>query len=430
MRKFMLVLLVITMIIIFIITALVYDFDVMEPATLVIGTMMFSCIMALTQESNWGLTMSFTGYVGLVLAMLSFLSASIWCSQNNCIKYERSKAPKIITRDSAFFFSLVLMAVLAFFSIQEVYQASVFLGNTQGIFFAIKILRPAIEAQEFSFSRWMYYRMMIAQVITYVYVYVFFYNCINKKFKWNQLVYLLPTIFYVPFMISTTGRMSLVMYIIYSVVIGMLLYHKKNGYGIKVNKKVFLILAISGLIFFIFFLIMGNLTGKIVSEQRTPLVILAHYAGLSIPAFDSMVNKAFLDSGYIGANTLLGLYRVLSHFGLQAPSVDIFLPFVQFNGINTNVYTAEWRYVLDYGFVGMTIIMAILGIAYTFFYEYVNSDKSSPFMMMFYAMMAYPLFLSSIDERFMLDLLGTTAIYNFTLLYIVSKVLIKKTEFD
>ena len=426
MEPLLLVLLAVTMSIIFLITLLIYDFDIMAPASLMTGTMAFSCVMAVTQLHNWILSMSFVGYAGLVLGILVFIIASVWCSKQSQLPVIQMPLPDIEVRNFVFFLAMMLMVILAFFSIKEIYQISVSLGNDKGIFNTLRVLRPAIEAKQIELSRWMSYRMFIAQAITYVYTYIFINRTISHGLSIYNVIYMIPGILYIPFLIATTGRMDMLMYVIYFVVVAMLLYHKIKGYDINVNKKVIFVLLIAGIAFFTFFLLMGNFTGKTITEDRTPLVILAHYAGLSIPAFGVAVNTPILNSGYIGSNTLIGIYRGLSHISMQFPRVDLFLPFVQFSGIDTNVYTAEWRYILDYGFIGMMTIMSILGLGYTFCYEYVKRHNVSPVIIMFYAMMAYPLFLSSIDERFMLGMIGTTPIYNFILLYVTFKLAVKR----
>lgn len=426
MEPLLLILLAVVMSVVFLLILLLYDWDIMAPAPLITGTMAFSCIIALTQIHNWMLSMSFKGFFGLLVGILSFCIASAWCSRQMQQRIVIEKLPSLNTRKYFFVFSLILMACLAFFSVREIYRLSIMLGNEQGIFYTLKVVRPAIEAQKVQLSRWMSYRMMIAQTITYVYVYIFINQTLSRGFCWKNIFYLLPCVLYIPFMITTTGRMAMITLIIYFIVTAMLLYHKVKGYSGETNRKVILVLLLSGILFFTFFLAMGNFTGKVVSGTRTPMVILAHYAGLSVPAFGTVIEQPVLDSGYIGSNTLLGIYRILSRIGFHLPTVDIFLPFVQFSGIDTNVYTAEWRYIWDYGFTGMVAVMAILGVGYTFSYEYIKNRKVSPLIIMFYGVMAYPLFLSSIDERFMLDLLGTAALYNFCFLYIVYRLAIKK----
>ena len=105
--------------------------------------------------------------------------------------------------------------------------------------------------------------------------------------------------------------------------------------------------------------------------------------------------------------------------------MPLFLPFVTFNGIDTNVYTAEARYIWDYGWLGMTLILWSFGAIYAFAYRYV-SERSAAFPLMFYGFCAYPLFLSSIDERVMLDLFGTTPVYVFILLWLSGKIFFER----
>ena len=45
---------------------------------------------------------------------------------------------------------------------------------------------------------------------------------------------------------------------------------------------------------------------------------------------------------------------------------------------------------------------------------------------MLYAVMAYPIFLSSISEHLLFDFGGTTTIYDIVLIFIVSRLLLQK----
>ncbi len=298
------------------------------------------------------------------------------------------------------------------------------MGNVEGITSIIKIVRPAIEKQLISLSRWMNYRQALALAIASVYSFMLLFNVFNSKLKVKDLFLLTPIVLYFPFMIMTTGRMAMMSFGIYFFVLGMVLYQKKYGYTIQCNQKAILFLVVASIAFIGMFLLMGFFTGKIASENHTVSMILAHYAGISLPAFDKAIHTVYTDNGFVGSTTLLGLYRVLGRLGITVPQVDIFLPFVKFDGIDTNVYTAEWRYYKDFGSIGLCAIMWILGASYSLFYNKIKYDQVSPFVIIFYASIAFPLFLSSIDERFFLDLFGTAIIYQFALLYILYKVII------
>lgn len=220
-------------------------------------------------------------------------------------------------------------------------------------------------------------------------------------------------------MIFTTGRMAMMSFVIFIFVLGTFLYQKSKSYTKKSAYNTLIFFVVAGILFVTFFLLMGFFTGKIASENHTISMILAHYAGVSLPAFDKAIHTVYTDNGFVGSHTLLGIYRILSRIGIDVPSVDIFLPFVKFNGIDTNVYTAEWRYYRDFGIFGMSAIMWILGATYTFFYNCLKYGNLSSFFFILYASVSFPLFLSSIDERFFLDLFGTAIFYNIGLLLIM-----------
>ena len=399
-----------------------YQGDILQPAVLMTGSMMFSALMVCVTMDKWGLSFSVNSYFLLSLAIVMFIFGSIFCSCygfSDCRAkiqvYEYRYEPKLwIT-----FIVILWMILLAVLSFHELYNLSVSLGNTSGYTNIIKTIRPYIEKQTVSLSRWMNYRQVLALALASTYSYMFLFNIFYSKFKVYDLILLLPIVLYIPFMIFTTGRMAMMSFGIFMFVLGTLLYQKSQNYTKKSTYNSLVFFAVSGVVFIAFFVFMGFFTGKIASENHNVSMILAHYAGVSLPAFDKAIHTIYTDNGFVGSHTLLGIYRILSRIGMDVPSVDIFLPFVKFNGIDTNVYTAEWRYYQDFGIFGMCAIMWILGVAYTFFYSCLKYGNPSSFFLILYASVSYPLLLSSIDERFFLDLFGTAILYNVGLLLIM-----------
>ena len=58
------------------------------------------------------------------------------------------------------------------------------------------------------------------------------------------------------------------------------------------------------------------------------------------------------------------------------------------------------RYIEDYGYIGMYLIMYFLGIIYTAFYRFVEYRSHSLFPIAIYAFIALPLVFSINDEIF------------------------------
>ena len=107
------------------------------------------------------------------------------------------------------------------------------------------------------------------------------------------------------------------------------------------------------------------------------------------------------------------------------PQNITFLKFVEFHGINTNVYTALRRYIEDYGYIGMYLIMYFLGIIYTAFYRFVEYRSHSLFPIAIYAFIALPLVFSINDEIFLAHILRTSNLYQICLMYIFFKVMVR-----
>ena len=405
-----------------------FEYDILEPSIIFLTTMTFSVLMSMIVSEKWAFTIEINTCILIILSMVAFILGDlfIYKSFGKKIKIDVKKNYFYIN-DAKLIAIFFIMIIMAAFSIKESYEMSVNLGNTSGISEMIRINRQAIEAKTATLSKFMNYRSMIAQVLAYSCFFVFIYNFINFKIKKYRL--LIPILLYIPFLILNTGRMILITLIIYIFIILGIIYQKKCGYDLKSKIFTLKMLIISGITFIILFLVMGIFTGKTISEERTPLIILAHYAGVSIPAFDYFVNQIQTETLYIGSHTLHGIYRAFNSLGINLPEVPLFLPFVRFNSIDTNVYTAEARYIRDYGIIGTFAILWILGAFYSYLYNFLKTRENF-LILMIYGYLAYPLFLSSIDERFLMDFASTTPVYMIILFIFAKKILIEWRKFE
>ena len=408
---------------------LFYRGDILQPSILFCGTMTFSALMASIYVDKWSLPFSVDAFFLLTVALFMFSFGDVFCTLKGFSKRSIQALNEQKRYDMNGFVLTIMLFIMAFFAYStahELYSLSLHFGNNDGYMGMIKSLRPGIEAQKIQFSRWVNYRQVFALSVAVVALYAFLYNIIYSKLKIRDFKFLLPVIMYIPFMIMTTGRMAMMTFIIFFFILAAILYQKKYVYSYRSKKRTIIFVILICITCIAFFLIMGNLTGKVSSQNHTAPMILAHYAGVSLPAFDVAIHSFSINTGDIGSTTLLGLYRILGRLGVDLPHVDIFLPFVHFNGIDTNVYTAEWRYLKDFGILGMCMIVWLLGSIYSFMYNIIKYNiKSNYLFIILYAMIAFPLLLSSIDERFFLDLIGTPIIYDILLIWVMGKCILR-----
>lgn len=272
----------------------------------------------------------------------------------------------------------------------------------------------------------MSYRNIFSSSFTYTCILIFFSNIFQcHESVRKNLKFLVPIIFYLPFIILSGGRMGLLNLTIYILLTGAIIYERSQSFHPKAKQKIIIVSLAAGVSFLCLFLLFGFFTGKVSLHGRSPFSIIAHYGGLSAPALSVYLNSTPLESPYIGLTTLWDIYSKLRVLGLSLPQNITFLKFVQFHGINTNVYTAMRRYIEDYGYIGMYLIMYFLGIIYTAFYRFVEYRSHSLFPIAIYAFIALPLVFSINDEIFLAHILRTSNLYQICLMYIFFKVMVR-----
>lgn len=401
----------------------IFEMDILNPAFIMTGSFAVGSILASLSISRWELTMSFPAVWAILGGVGMFTLANICVAYIGGLKQNTVKANVYVynTRSSILFGVIVLMALMFAYSLNDLYNTSLMLGNTRGLEGMIPTVRKGVEANIVQLSRWMNYQIMLAQVLASIYSFVFIKRLIYKGFSFDSLNLLLPAVLFMPFTVLTTGRMAIITFFLFIIQITGILYLKKNQFTIRAKMILLGSISVAVIVLATLFIVMGTFAGKYTNSEYTPLAMVSHYWGLSIPALGVKLDRVIIESPYIGSHTLLGVYRILEKFIPSLPEVQIFLPFTQFYHINTNVYTAIGRYIHDFGYIGMGAIMWLLGIFYSSYYwtiKRINSDIA----LIIYGIISYPVFLSVLDERFFLDLFGTTVIYWICLSIVISKI--------
>ena len=405
---------------------LYFNFDILQPTISFFLIMTISLGLGTVNIERWNLYVGPDTSLIVIAGMFSFaIGASFvhYCfykrndnvqKRNEQVYFGIYHIPKVLI-----FICTSIVLILAYFSFKELYDLSVQLGNKDGIANMIKTLRYPLERGEIHFSRWVSYREIIAIAIATSFLYIFVNNLIVRgKFKLSSSCLFLPVLAVVPFFILSTGRRSLVHFIICGLILSGILYQQKYGISYKVRIKILKLMGMTGILAIGVYFILGFLTGKVSIGGRSPLTIIAHYGGLSVPALEQYVSATQVENQYILQNTMMGIYGNLNSLGFNLELGHPFLPFVEFQGterITTNVYTIFYRLLADYSFPGMIIVMFLFGILLTCFYDYLkHADK--PAMLAIYAYYGYIPYFLFIDDQFM-GLFTTRTIYLICLIY-------------
>ena len=410
---------------------IVADRDFVSPCVIVPSTFSFCTALAALYTIKWNLPMHADTCL-VIVAMIAFFEMgtllALWSFRGHRLLEPITTFKGFVLPFKYLTPLIMVMILFLFFNYQELWEISrPFTTSMQ--------LNSMIEATVYhmeigdarGFSRWYTYRFIFAQGAALVSGFAFLYNMIYKfKSLLYNLRFTLPICIYLGFIVMTGGRQSTVYIAIFMLVIGSLLYVRKQKYSKWAYKRVILLCMATFLAFFSVFYALGTLSGK-VNETRTALGILAHYAGTNISAFDYFLHSLPIpESDYIGTMTLVDIYSKLGKLSTDIPQAQGYIrDFAKFDGIDTNVYTALRRYIQDYGFVGCAVIMFILGVFYQGLYNTLKySRKLNCFLLIAYAFLCYPYFLMCREERFMLEILSSRTVYVLVCMFVLYRILL------
>lgn len=421
-----LVLLLCTLIPLSIIVFIISNFDIIHPVVILSWMLTFSVSLATLMSQYWHYTVSVDTAILIISGILVFSVFGLWASYKIEAVNKFNLKPQLIAMpDYLFIFCIFLLGIMCIFSFNEIYMLSKELGGASNNLM-LRTVRLALERGEISLSRWHIYRQIAATCIAYISAFII----INNYFvsgSLNKRYFLLIALFF-PFLILSTGRLEMLKFVVYSFFLVIIIYQQRCNFSIQSKKRTLLYVASTSLLFFVCFLLMGFFTGKVTVGGRSPLVILAHYGGIQIPALSLWLDTIRNENMLIGYMTLPGIYHMLNSFGLKLPILPGFLPFVKFYGIDTNVYTFFRRLIEDYGYIGMYLLIAILGIFYSTFYCYIR-NRVPGFPLIVYGVMAISLIWAINEESFFLIFFNAKTIYQISLLYLFYH-LLHKSDYD
>ena len=416
-----------------VLTLILVQYDITHPCTIVSGVMTGSALCAITLTGKWNIFMSVDAAFVIILSVIVFVTGGIWAdavTKNRMVMLKGSHL--CIARYHIDYKWILLFAgVIVFFTylqFQEINTIALSLGNKEGYAKMLPVVRAHIA--EVKFSRWNNYENILITAILYSSLFVAISNLLYTAKPaglisklWKNRNYFVVAMLCFPSFVLTTGREKLVDFFLFIIVLGSIIYQKNHKFDTKYMKKMYLSVLAAGILLIVLFSVFLNIRSGAGITLGDPLAGLAHYMGVPMPAFSYFIdNQVLLETPFIGGTTLIGIYRNLSQLGWELPKPPVFLDFVPLDlygrGFETNVYTAMYRYITDYGYIGNFLIMIIMGFFYTAFYNYVRFYAKSFWLLILYASLMMPLFLSMFDERFLSVVLSTTTIYKMAAIYL------------
>lgn len=401
-------------------------FDVLNPSFVYSICLCGCCSLAALYTKKWDMPMHFnTALIIISMSILFLLGGWLaeYCSADRNLGITVSQTTNysrgFIINNPTWIIFIIILVYFGYLNYTDFCNLASKITNETDFH---KILLPVISGlnhHEIELSRWNAYRVRFATCIAYLSIIAIWLNIMAHQYKevFKWLCYIL---LYIPLVILTGGRQQFMYLIIYAMISFFMVYRRSYNNKDSLLKE-FAIIGIACLTFLICFLGIGIFNGKIGSDSGV-LKILVHYAGTNISAFDVYINEMVMpDTQYMGTTTLDNIYGFLHARGFDVPQFLQYITlFTEFGPVTTNVYTAFFRYIHDFGYMGCGLIMFLIGFFYNYIYRQIYIHKLQNWMILIYASIAYPIFLMGREERFFNEILTTSTmsfIFGMIMLY-------------
>lgn len=409
-------------------TLVIFKKDLISPSFISCATFSFCSIILMLYQNEWGVSMNPITVIVIFLGLVSFTTGELLIRLSTKIQIKDNKSKLVIPYKRVVFFCVISIVSLVIYT-QECYKlvgVNFSIDNFSYMLVRLRYLTVHTEASLGFIANILYY-FCLAE--SYVVSYLLIYDIFLKKFSIKKdILYIVIIICSLIIQFFSTSRYTFFQFFSYIFVV--FIFFNSNYYTVskafvKGLKNLFLTIMVC-LLSFVF---LGQFTNK--SDMNMFFDSIAGYAASPVMAMDVKINQYGLgiQAEYFGETTLVGTFSTVNHIlGTEIPSSRL-LEFVYYNSSydETNVYTSLYRYIHDYGFLGMLICQFLFGIIISIAYVKTKINNT-PTAIILYSYYIYIVFLQCFDEEFLTTLFAPHTIMMFTFLWVISKHLIKKSN--
>ena len=408
-----------------------FDRGIMSPRIIFCISFFMSALFCVILQDDYQINLHIETYFFILFAMVSFIVGTMFIKP-----FGRIKNKKIIYKEffitSKIIYPYIVLALFSLVTTYQMYSEVIHLvlgGSSISFIDSINNVRGFTlnmmsQTDERVLPVWLRLLNNFNVSISYVCFYGFLYNHIFYHFKKYDLLYLFPMITAVLYYSFIGSRTFVFSYIYFGVAIYFYLKVCKENYYVAnkiLCRKMITIIFVS----LIFVYALGTIRS---TEDFSILSGIFTHKGGPLAALDYYIMGAVdLDKfpGWPSSNTLVGIYDTLEMLGahvphIYAPAEPIWFP----NGVMTNVYTGFMRYHLDFGYIGMMLILIGQGMLFEYGHQYIITNRNVGFAMILYAMFYKAIFVLSAEDNVLMGFSGQT-IFNITSVYILWRIIMR-----
>lgn len=397
--------------------------DLISPSVWLLIGYDVSVLFAIPNFSTWG-DISLKTFFVILLAIIMFILGNQFSRH---ISLEGKNSTSMYIDNGLSFGSVVLLIFLAFLvfvafiDFRYISRLAYIGGFTSGGSNFMTYARYAAQS-EGAMPYSIYIPIAIAQVIAYLVSYNLIVDVLDRQKRSNKALEICCIIVYLAITVLSSGRTMLLNYIIFLLAITCISLQLRHGWTSYYNGKIvkYGILAIA-IIIVAFWLIDFFLRASMYGTQRTLWNQLSTYTSSGIYALNHFLENPSYASTTGHYETLINIYSVLNRVGFHFEIGSNALEGYRFANVNTNIYTALRRYIHDFGYIGMTLLMFIQGALYGYAYNVIKNGFSTKFGRIMYCTLIYAVVFNCIEERFLLNVVSLRTVIITIATYVLMK---------
>ena len=261
-------------------------------------------------------------------------------------------------------------------------------------------------------------------VISECFVWFCVYSICNNRNCTGQFYfrYLWPIIAYIPNILVTDNRTTLIKMVAVCFIIIFIFTKQKYEWSKKGNVRIIMggIMAIG--LYLVIFRLLGYRTETSLRNELWDN--FTEYMSASIVGLDKYLMNGEEPNILFGEGTLKGVYNIVRQWGISIPEVDQFEPFYTYANGESNAYTALKTYIHDYTMIGAVVAMFLWGTVINYSIKYIRKNGAGFIRMCFLGLMFYPVTMLSIADTTP-SILSMTTVYTGFYLVIINAIFVK-----
>ncbi|MCG0678635.1 oligosaccharide repeat unit polymerase [Lactiplantibacillus plantarum] len=390
------------------------------PSVIFAGSFCLSSFWALMYAGKWNLDLHMNTFLVILLGTLEFSLIAyvfhVFYPKRSLPDFEENVEVNSVNINTWKIIVIVLFEIAVMVLTLKAVRNIVPDGSISQAIYAYRsqVIDPVKSLSLKSLPRIVVLSRAFTDAIGYFFAYLSVKDLILMK-KFN-IKYIFPFIFAMANGLMLGSRGSTMMLLLSALIYSYCLFMKKNKWNGSRNSRIMLIAFAIFVVIAVSFQSLASLLGRNVS-QFSGGDYLAIYLGAEIKNLDTFLQSNIMpvQHGIIGGQTFINLNSTFSKvFGLRDSKYSLNLPFLTVNGYSLgNVYTAFYSYIVDFGYVGVPILVGIMSIISQFSFEKMRRfsvEGSVPLSVLIYGRIATALVFVFFSNKFYEDIFTLTFI--------------------